>query len=342
MKKIVVSIILVNWNGRKWLKKCLDSLKSQTFKNFEVVMVDNSSTDDSVDFVKINYPFVKIFSSENKGFGHACNLGAKKARGEFLMFFNEDMFVDKIFLEVFIREYEKIENKNLVGTIGCSIASYDRTIPECAKKMYGFGIDLMGAPMLNLKPDNIFHNTGCPLFISRLLFIKIGGFCENIFIYSEDIDICWRLNIYGYKHYFIKSIAIYHFGGGVMGSFSNKKLANYIKGEINALINNYSWPFLIIGFFYFIVSYLLLFTMYLIAGRPSYSKTIVLTIYHEFGYNLENILAFRKKVQSNRKISDWQLLGKIRVFPSRIRNLFESNKPMNIDVLESSDLIRQN
>ena len=58
MKKIVVSIIIVNWNGKKWLKKCLDSLKSQTFKNFEIVMVDNSSTDDSVKFVEKNYPWV--------------------------------------------------------------------------------------------------------------------------------------------------------------------------------------------------------------------------------------------------------------------------------------------
>ncbi|MDO8515114.1 MAG: glycosyltransferase family 2 protein [bacterium] len=323
MKKIFVSIIIVNWNGKKWLKKCLDSLKSQTYKNFEIIMVDNASTDDSVAYVKKNYPEVSIYQSENKGFGHGCNLGAIKAKGEFLMFFNEDMYVDKNFLEIYVQEYEKIEKKELVGTIGCSIASYNKIIPECAKKMYGFGIDLMGAPMLNKKPDKIFHNTGCPLFISRLLFIKIGGFCENIFIYSEDIDICWRLNIYGYKHYFLKDTAIYHYGGGVMGDFSDKKLANYIKGEINALMNNYSWPFLILGIFYFLMFYLLMFAVYLTTGKQTYAKVIVSTIYREFRYNIKNILVFRKVVQLNRKISDRQLLGRIRIFPSRIRNLFE-------------------
>ena len=341
MKKTFVSIVVVNWNGRKWLKKCLDSLNAQTYKDFEVIMVDNSSTDDSIKFVKKNYPRIKIIPSENKGFGYGCNVGARYANGEFVMFFNEDMYVDKDFLEKYVDGYQKLENKDLIGTIGCSIAHYDKTFPVVAKKMYGFGVDLMGAPMLNTDPNKIFHNTGCPLFVSRKLFLKIGGFCENIFIYSEDIDICWRLNIFGYRHYFFKDIMIYHYGGGVMGDFSDKKLANYIKGEINALFNNYSWPFLLIGFSYFMMLYWFLFIGYLVTGRFSYARTIISTIYHEWRYNIKSILKFRQKVQSNRKISDWKLLGKIRIFPSRIRNQFESNKLLKIDAVESADIIKQ-
>ena len=318
MRRITVSIIIVNWNGERWLRKCLDSLRVQTCKDFEIILVDNSSTDGSIDFVKNNYSEVRIFHSENRGYGYACNLGAQEAKGKFLMFFNEDMYVNKDFLEKYLKEHSKIKKKNYIGTIGCAVADYDgsRIISE---KMYGFGIDLMAAPVPNFIKTRIFHNTGCPLFILRELFLKIDGFCENIFLYGEDIDICWRLNLYGYQHYFFQNVYIYH--NCAAGAFSKRKLALYIKGEINCILNNYSLLFLPITLIYFLFFYLFLSLIYLILGKVVFFRTIYESLWDEFRYNFKNIMSFRKIVQSNRKVSDWSLLKKMNIIPSRLLNL---------------------
>lgn len=315
---MIVSIIIVNWNGRNWLKKCLDSLRAQTCKDFEIILVDNSSTDDSVGFVRDNYPEVAISHSENRGFGYSCNLGAKKAKGKFLMFFNEDMYVDKDFVERYLEEYERIEDKDNIGTIGCAVADYDRS-KVISEEAYGFSIDLMAAPVFNFDKAKIFHNTGCPLFILKDLFLKIGGFCENIFLYGEDIDICWRLSLYGYQHYFFQDIYIYH--NCAAGSFTEKKLHLYMRGEINGIFNNYSILFLPIGFAYFLIFYFVLSLVYLLSGRWLFFKTICMTILSEFRYNFRNIVAFRKTVQSRRKVSDWLLIRRMNIMPSRLSNL---------------------
>lgn len=315
------SIIIVNWNGKKWLKKCLDSLYSQTYKSFEVIVVDNDSIDDSVKFLEKNYRTIKILHSENKGFGHGANIGAEAARGVFLMFFNEDMYVEDDFLERYLLEYNKIRQKKSVGTIGCAIANYDKSLP-LSVKTYGLSIDLMSAPTLNFDPNNIFHNTGCPFLIQRKTFEHAGGFCENIFLYSEDIDLCWRLNLLGYKHYFLPDICIYHYGGGVIGDFSTKKLSFYIKGEINCMFNNYSCLLLPFAFIYFSFFYFCLSILYLLLGKFKYTKTIIITILGELRYNIKSILIFRKSVQSKRTVSDWRLLGKINLIPSRLKNFY--------------------
>lgn len=317
----MLSIIIVNWNGKKWLKTCLSSLYAQTYKNFEIIVVDNNSDDDSVEFLEKNYRELKILHSENKGFGHGANIGARVARGDFLMFFNEDMFVDNNFLEKYILEYNKINGKEFIGTIGCTIADYDKNL-TFPFKTYGLIIDLMSAPTLNFNSDNIFHNSGCPFFISKKTFDDAGGFCKNIFLYSEDIDLCWRLNLLGYKHYFFPDIHIYHYGGGVIGDFSEKKLSYYIRGEINCMFNNYSSLFLSFAIVYFIFFYFCLSVAYLLLGKLRYTKAIVVAILDEIRYNLKKILIFRKSVQEKRRVSDWELFNKINLIPSRIKTFY--------------------
>ena len=320
MKKDLVSIIIVNWNGKKWLKKCLDSLHSQTYNNFEIIFVDNNSQDDSVEFVEKNYPLVKIVKSDNLGFGHACNLGTQNAKGNFLMFFNEDTYVDENFVSKFINKYNLIKDKNKIGTIGCVLEDYNKKILN--KKLgFGFTIDWMTAPTINFDKEKIFYNTGCPLFIAKNVFNEAGGFCKNIFLFSEDLDLCWRLNLMGYKHFFLEDVYIYHYGGGVIGGyFSPKKLSYYLKGELNCIFNNYSSLFLPFAFFYFLFFYFWLSIGYLLIGKFEYSKTINYTIISELRYNLKNILAFRQIVQAKRLVSDWQLTNKINFIPSRLKN----------------------
>lgn len=322
-KNKLISVIIVNWNGEKWLGRCLDSLVNQTYKNIELILVDNSSIDNSVNFVRNKYPSVRILKSENRGFGFSCNYGARESHGKFLMFFNEDMYVDDDFVEKYLVEYKKIAGNKNIGTVGCMINNYDKT-KVYKKEPYGYSIDLIATPVANFVKKRIFHNTGCPLFISRDLFLKIGGFCENIFIYGEDVDICWRLNLYGYKHYFFQNIAIYH--NNVSGSLSKWKISYYIKGEINCMLNNYSTLLLTVGLVYFGIFYISLSVVFLISGNLELFKTIYESVWNELTSNFGNIMSYRKRVQSNRVVSDLSLLGKINIVPSRPFRLFYVNR----------------
>jgi len=87
-----ISIIIVNYNDQKWLKKLFDSIKSQTYTNYEIIVVDNDSTDNSVDFIERNYTKAKLYRSKNLGYGNAANTGSKQATGEFLIFLNPKIF----------------------------------------------------------------------------------------------------------------------------------------------------------------------------------------------------------------------------------------------------------
>ncbi len=324
MNNPLISIIIVNYNGKKWLKKLFDSLLSQTYKNFEIIFVDNNSNDGSVDYIKDNYQLVKIVRSKNLGYGHACNMGAQSAKGDFLMFFNEDMYVEKDFIFKFITQYNLIQNKSVVGTIGCAIVDYEEQNLS-GNLGYGSTIDFIAAPVINFDKDKIFHNTGCPLFITRSVFKKVGGFCENFFLYSEDVDLCWRLNLMGYKHFFLNDTYLYHYGGGVIGTFSPEKLSYYVKGEFNCIMNNYSLLFLPFALSYFLFFYISLSIGYVLTGKFKYAKNITFTILNEAIYNLRAILAFRNSVQAKRVISDWQLIHKINFMPQRLKKFLISN-----------------
>ena len=119
----VVSIIIVNWNGRTYLPDCLDSLAGQSFRDFEVVLVDNGSVDESVSFVKDNYPWVKLVPlNENTGFSAGNNRGLKHAIGEYIVTLNNDTRAESDWLETLVRT---ADTHPTAGMVGCRICSFD-------------------------------------------------------------------------------------------------------------------------------------------------------------------------------------------------------------------------
>ena len=103
MKRPLASIIIPNYNGKHFLDECLKSLKGQTFDDFEIILIDDASDDNSVEFVKSYFPEVKIIiNGKNLGFSRACNVGIKSARGEYVVLLNNDTVVDKKWLEALI------------------------------------------------------------------------------------------------------------------------------------------------------------------------------------------------------------------------------------------------
>jgi GT2 family glycosyltransferase len=136
----MISIILINWNGLKWLSKCISSLQNQTYKNIEIILVDNASTDGSIEFVESKFPKIKIIKNkQNLGFSKGNNIGISKAKGEFILLMNNDTWVEKNFLDKLIIFYKE----NSYDVVAPREAAYDGE----KQKPYVTKIDLSGHPV---------------------------------------------------------------------------------------------------------------------------------------------------------------------------------------------------
>jgi len=298
-----ISIIIVNYNGQRWLDKLFNSIRSQTYKNYEIIVIDNASTDHSVDLIEESYKEVQLYRSENFGYGTAVNTASKHATGDFFLILNTDCYIKEDFLQKIINEYENTPEKDTFGTLGILIYDYNKK--PIHEDVYGGTLDIMAVGCYAKKDKDIIFNGGSALFVKKDLYLNIGGFCPNIFLYNEDTDFGLRLTLYGYKHYFCDSTKIYHYVGGLTGDYSPQKLEWYIVGELNTILNNFNLLLFIslpIHFAFFIA--LLIF--YLISGKIEFVKAI-LKGYKNIFTNFGKILRFRKIVQKNRKISDIEI-----------------------------------
>lgn len=228
----IVSIIILNWNGKKDTMECLRSLKKTDYpKNkYEIIVVDNGSTDDSVKTIKRLFPDVKIKKNKkNLGFAQGNNIGAKIAKGNFLVFLNNDTTVEKNWLK-------PLANKILDNDVGACMPKIVYTSYHGKKKKIintaGGGFTRFGFPYLigegekkekYNKSELIFWSSGCCLMIKKQLFFKLNGFDKNFVMYAEDFDLSWRVWNEGYKVMFVPDSVIYHKGGQTIRRLERSK-----------------------------------------------------------------------------------------------------------------------
>lgn len=232
MNKIEVSIVIVNFNTKLLLNDCLVSIY-ECIRNidFEVIIVDNASVDGSEDFIKQKFPLVRwINSGGNLGFGRANNIGAKYAKGKYLFFLNSDTILLNDAVSMFYDYMESNMQKESIGLIGSYLLDKDGNnnfsysdfpSPESEfnylwRKFRQKDYDVSDS---NIDVDSI---SGANMFIPRDLFLKIGGFDSNIFMYYEETDLQYRLAKFGLKRRLIKGPRIIHLEGG---SFKSKGLS---------------------------------------------------------------------------------------------------------------------
>ncbi len=313
------SVIIVNYNGQRFLQRLLDSIQNQTFEDFEVIFVDNGSKDDSINFVKENFPDVKTIQLENKGYGTGCNTGAKIARGEFLIFLNEDMYLPEDFLEKMIAFRESLPDQGKIGAISCKMVDFEAK-PDNFKPTYGAKIDVFGFPVRAKNSEETFVVSGSPMFIRKDLFLKIHGFNEAIFIYGEDVDLSWRLNIFGFRNYTVNSTYLHHFGGGATGILAPKKVADIVYGAFIPIFTNYSLVALLLilpAFLVFIICF------YIILSIAKFDFGYIFEMFRKIGFfkqNLKRALLMRHFVQTNRKKNDLYLKKYISPLPAFVVN----------------------
>lgn len=313
-----ISVVIVNHNGQRFLERACASLRSQTHVNREVLCVDTASSDDSVSFLKTHFPEVRVIEAENRGFGTACNLGARSATGTYVMFLNEDMHVPPRFLESLLQAYTNLRRENPnIGALGCTEDAYDGTRrPD----VYPGTIDCFGfvAPNRQRSRFGAFI-PGCPFFIRRDLFLESGGFCEQIFLYGDDTDLSWRLVLRGKTNATAPEIRLYHYEGGSMEGFPPRKIRALLLSTMISLFNNYSFPALCVLLPLNLLSTLTVVNagLFLLTHGGLRYNAAAFGAIADFVRTVPALVPFRRRVQQMRVVSDLTFLRRhITLIPS--------------------------
>ena len=231
-----ISVIIVNYNGKKLLEKCLESLFKIDYNNFEVILVDNNSTDGSMEFVTKNYPKIIVIKLDsNKGFAEPNNIGAKIAKGEYLLFLNNDTVTTTNFISEMVKVLEKDEKIAICQSL---LLKPDGNIDSS-----GDFIDKMGIVYNSkTKTDEIKEISsarGACMLIRKKIFDKLGGFDEKFFFSFEDVDLGWRSWILGYKVVIVPNSIVYHSAGKTSSNFKPEVAFHGLKNQLSMKITNF-------------------------------------------------------------------------------------------------------
>jgi GT2 family glycosyltransferase len=230
-----LAIVILNWNGQKFLAQFLPVLIRYAPEYSEIIVADNASTDNSVEFLKTKYPFIKIIqNSENRGFSKGYNDVLRQIDAEYYCLLNSDVEVTENWIEPIIT---LLDNYPEVAVVQPKLLSYAyRNQFEYAGASGGF-LDHLGYPFCRgrvfgfLENDEaqynnaieIFWATGAAMFVRSKVFYEVNGLDEDFFAHMEEIDFCWRVKSLGYKIMVEPKSKIYHVGGGTLPKNIAKK-----------------------------------------------------------------------------------------------------------------------
>ncbi|RHO84398.1 glycosyltransferase family 2 protein [Ruminococcus sp. AF41-9] len=255
-----VSVIIPNFNGMAYLDGVLSGLECQTVRNFEVILVDNGSSDGSCAFVASSYPWVHMIElPENFGFCKAVNEGIKASRAPYVLLLNNDIEVTPDFIEEMLAAIRR--HKKAFSCAARMIQFYDRDRLDDAGNYYcalgwayarGKGKDIHTCE----KEEKIFASCAGAAIYRRKIFEKIGYFDEEHFAYLEDMDVGYRARINGYENWYAPKAMVYHVGSGTSGSRYNHFKTRYSsRNNVYLIYKNMpllqiilNLPFLIVGF----------------------------------------------------------------------------------------------
>ncbi|MDO8727377.1 MAG: FkbM family methyltransferase [Candidatus Methanoperedens sp.] len=310
-----ISFIILNWNGLEDTIECLNSVYQITYTNFDVVIVDNGSVDNSVEKIKewvnINskISIYIIENDKNYGFAEGNNIGIKYALEsldpDYVLLLNNDTIVDKDFLTTLIKT---AKNDEKIGIIGPIVYSYIENIPHVDG-----GMDLFGYAWIknyhvkkDIKPIiEAPHIWGACMLVKIDLIKKIYPFFDaSYFLYNEETDACWRTRLAGYKVIVDANSFIYHKGGATSKKHNIKSYYFIERNRIITIIHNYETRTIILLSPLLIVNEILR----ILVLSPS-KKIAKINGWLWIIKNREHILSTRKKIQRNRILTDKEILS---------------------------------
>lgn len=247
-----IAIVILNWNGRKYLEQFLPSVLSSVNSNTSIIVADNGSTDDSISFLETKYPDIRIIRfTQNHGFAKGYNEALKQVEAKYYVILNSDVEVQPGWLQPM---HTLLESDATIAACQPKILSFNnKKIFEYAGAAGGW-LDKYGYPFAKGRifdvceedkgqydqSEPIFWASGAALFIRSSVFHETNGFDEYFFAHQEEIDLCWRIQLAGYKIYSCPSSVVYHVGGGTLPR--GNSLKTYLNFRNNRIMMSKNLP----------------------------------------------------------------------------------------------------
>ncbi len=246
-----VAVVILGWNGKKYLEQFLPSVvKHTSAKLCEIIVADNCSNDNSVDFVRKNFSQIRIIqNARNGGFAGGYNEALKQVNAEYFVLLNQDIEVTENWVERVIAE---IERDNLIVAAQPKLRAFHQRehfeyAGACGGYLDKYGYAFCRGRIFNtVEKDkgqyddvtDVFWATGACLFIRSDVFWKMGGFDEDFFAHQEEIDLCWRIKNSGYRVICVPSSVVYHVGGGSLPQGNPRKSFLNYRNNLCMLFKN--------------------------------------------------------------------------------------------------------
>lgn len=268
------TIVIPNLNGAGWLRDSIESIWAQTEQDFELIVVDNASTDESLAVARSyvgRERYTLIENDHNTGFSAAVNQGIRAAKGEYVVMFNNDAFAEPDWLAELIAAAEQDERIFAVQSL--MIRHFERDIADDAGDyvtLFGWACKRGdGFPWRRYqKPQRIFSACGGASLYRKKILDEIGWFDELFFAYFEDVDLSWRANSLGYKNWYCPSAKCYHICGATTGAVRYNDFKSVQSGRNSILLPYKNMPLLmlLINLPFLVFGYLLKIVMFGLKG----------------------------------------------------------------------------
>ena len=303
-----ISIVILNYNAGKLLLDCIESITNTDYENYEIIVVDNASNDNSHKECKKKFPEIKLIENEkNLGYCGGNNIGLRNVKGKFAVVLNPDTLVDPNWLRELLKGYHKFgdgiyqpkflttDNHKILQSTGNMI------------QLFGFGFSRNKGELdegkFN-KPEVVGYASGTCLFTSTAIFEKLGMFDSFLFAYHDDLDLCWRAAMQDIKSYYIPSSIVYHPSEGFSFKWTDFKYYLLERNRQYCILTHYSR-----GTYYKMLPALMIveigvFFFYLKKGVAISKIKATCNILKNLGY----INKKYKKIQSERIIPDKKLI----------------------------------
>ena len=253
---MTLAIAILSWNGKQWLEQFLPNV-IQHSQNAEVYIIDNGSTDDTLDFLKQNFPEIKIvINDKNYGFAGGYNEGLKKIDADIYCLLNSDVEVTENWTQPILQLFGKDET---IAAVQPKILSYhNRNFFEFAGAAGGMMDNLCypycrGRVFDDLEEDKgqyddeteIFWASGCAMFVRSKDYWLQNGLDERFFAHQEEIDLCWRMKNDGKKIFYTSKSTVYHVGGGTLSKQNPQKTFLNFRNNLSMMLKNLPFPTLL-------------------------------------------------------------------------------------------------
>jgi GT2 family glycosyltransferase len=312
------SVIIPNYNGLIYLKDCFDSLRKTDYQNLEVIMVDNGSTDESVAYVEDNFPEVKVVRSDrNLNYSGGNNLGIQHATGEYVVLLNNDTEVTPRWIHPLLEAFKS--DRKLAACQPKILSMNDHSMFEYAGAAGGY-MDRFGYPFLRGRifdtlekdvgqydaPSDLFWTSGAAMAIRKQVLDETGLLDEDFILHMEEIDLCWRMHLLGYRLSVRPDSVVYHHGGGTLSAEKMSKMYFNHRNSIFMLFKNYSLKRLLV------IMPVRLFLDMVLIGKSSLAldwkrATAVISAYLWLIAHPRLILLKRRTTQKLRRASDREI-----------------------------------